>query len=521
MLMASLCLSASFGFDERAAAFLLVPFPAFLLIGLGDATMDETDFKLRQGAYLFKVGFVIAVIIMDLGHVFKDTESTVLGWGADGLWLTTAEAIANTTFSASDAPWDVTRHTYIRSVAATRFAFCAVYLFTEYRRSTIVGECSLLRNSARRTVGGAKFTLDQPSVRAAPEKDTGALPDPARDLASSRRKGRQTLSHADSLVEDTEKIVFDEIALDEAYETAIKALDRDDEVVVLMPAKEFVIPHGPKRTVLYWLCRDVGMTMKINGFLEGVKAFCSNLALFSGPLTLVAMTETVEWVPYELTWFAILWLPDPLRRLFKLNTEAITLIIREVDFWVPFVTLCLAVISASASFEHDGAAVQFLIIFAFTFTVNTLLADADLAVRKIRSKGSGVFPYVTWLLGMAAFIILLTFGHFPRSKNHKYHFQLIRNHGTVEVVSTFTRLVFTPLLFLCKFIVKILVYKGRTVVIKMPLVRHVIPKRKLRALLSKRQEGRSEFSRLLSGSLRLSPSSIAEEGTSEVAPVPN
>jgi hypothetical protein len=77
---------------------------------------------------------------MDLGHVFKDTESAVLGWGADGLWLTTAEAIANTTFSASDAPWHVTRHTYMRSVAATRFAFCAAYLFTEYRRSTIVGE---------------------------------------------------------------------------------------------------------------------------------------------------------------------------------------------------------------------------------------------------------------------------------------------------------------------------------------------------------------------------------------------
>ena len=62
MLMASLCLSASFGFDERAAAFLLVPFPLFVLIGLGDASMDDTDFKLRQGGYLLTVGVVIAGI---------------------------------------------------------------------------------------------------------------------------------------------------------------------------------------------------------------------------------------------------------------------------------------------------------------------------------------------------------------------------------------------------------------------------------------------------------------------------
>jgi hypothetical protein len=36
-----------------------------------------------------------------------------------------------------------------------------------------------------------------------------------------------------------------------------------------MPAAEFVIPHGPKRTVLYWLCRDAERTEKINDFLEG------------------------------------------------------------------------------------------------------------------------------------------------------------------------------------------------------------------------------------------------------------
>ena len=57
--------------------------------------------------------------------------------------------------------------------------------------------------------------------------------------------------------------------VDEPLEKGIEALGPDEEVVALMPTKEFVIPHGPKRTVLYWLCGDVEMTEKINDYLEG------------------------------------------------------------------------------------------------------------------------------------------------------------------------------------------------------------------------------------------------------------
>ena len=59
---------------------------------------------------------------MDLGHLFKDTESPVLAWGTSGLWLTTADAITNTT-AISDAPWDVTRHTYVRSGGSNALGF--------------------------------------------------------------------------------------------------------------------------------------------------------------------------------------------------------------------------------------------------------------------------------------------------------------------------------------------------------------------------------------------------------------
>ena len=127
------------------------------------------------------------------------------------------------------------------------------------------------------------------------------------------------------------------------------------------------------------------------------------------------------------------------------------------------------------------------------------------------SKGSKVCKPIILLLGMILFTTLMTFGHFPRVENRQYHFHLMYNEGAVGSVSMFTRLMATPLLFQCKLIVKSLVYKGRTVIIKIRLVRHVMPKRELRSFLRRRQEGRSELARRLSGSL--SSLTIVEEGS--------
>ena len=114
----------------------------------------------------------------------------------------------------------------------------------------------------------------------------------------------------------------------------------------------------------------------------------------------------------------------------------------------------------------------------------------------ILSKLGSAPKYVLMLLAMSAVTILITFGLLPRAENHKYSYQITNNEGTVEVVSMFTRFMATPLLFLCKFLVKSLVYKGRTVVIKMPLVRHVMPKRELRDFLRRRGEDRFEEAEL-------------------------
>ena len=140
-----------------------------------------------------------------------------------------------------------------------------------------------------------------------------------------------------------------------------------------------------------------------------------------------------------------------------------------------------------------------------------LAADADLAKRVIESKGSKVAKHVGSVVCLFIFTILLTFDHFPRAENYEYSYHLMYNEGMVETVSMFTRFMATPLLFMTKFLVKSLVYKGRTVIIKMPLVRHVMPKRELRSFLRRRQEGRSELARRLSGSL--SSLTIVEEGS--------
>ena len=115
-----------------------------------------------------------------------------------------------------------------------------------------------MKNSARRTVGGAKFSLDKATAPAGAEKEA---------VEAAREEGDTgTIEETNQAQAECE---FDELKLDEAHEKAIENLREEEEVVVLMPAKEFVIPHGPKRTVLYWLCGDAERTEKINDSLEG------------------------------------------------------------------------------------------------------------------------------------------------------------------------------------------------------------------------------------------------------------
>ena len=136
-------------------------------------------------------------------------------------------------------------------------------------------------------------------------------------------------------------------------------------------------------------------------------------------------------------------------------------------------------------------------------------ADADLATRVIKSKSASAFKYIALLVALAIVTTLLTFGHFPRSINHEYSYRIIYNQGSVEVASMSTQFMASPLLFMTKFTIKSLVYKGRTVVIKMPLVRHVMPKRGVRGFLRRRAEGRSRSMSMIVSS-RIEPEVSAD-----------
>ena len=86
---------------------------------------------------------------------------------------------------------------------------------------------------------------------------------------SSNREDENDQAFAPNTGTEGAACVFEALKLDEQSEKATRSLGPDEECVVLMPANEFVVRCGPRRTVLYWLCRNVEMTVKINGYLEG------------------------------------------------------------------------------------------------------------------------------------------------------------------------------------------------------------------------------------------------------------
>ena len=112
-----------------------------------------------------------------------------------------------------------------------------------------------------------------------------------------------------------------------------------------------------------------------------MKVICAYLTLLGSVVSVLALTETVDVVPYELLWLSILWLSEALRKLFKLNAEAVALILHELDFWVPFTTMCLACLCGSASLGHDGAFNLFAVAFALQYTVNVLFGKPVQHVR--------------------------------------------------------------------------------------------------------------------------------------------
>eukprot|EP00620_Florenciella_sp_RCC1587_P023068 CAMPEP_0182567492 /NCGR_PEP_ID=MMETSP1324-20130603/8708_1 /TAXON_ID=236786 /ORGANISM="Florenciella sp., Strain RCC1587" /LENGTH=162 /DNA_ID=CAMNT_0024781503 /DNA_START=103 /DNA_END=591 /DNA_ORIENTATION=- len=94
---------------------------------------------------------------------------------------------------------------------------------------------------------------------------------------------------------------------------------------------------------------------------------------------------------------------------------------------------------------------------------------------------------------------MVVFGACPSASSvHELSFTLFNSQLKISFISMFAQFLTTPLIFLAKFIFTLYMYANQTVVIKIPLVREVMPKRGLAVFLRSRDERRSSHRRTLS-----------------------
>ena len=142
------------------------------------------------------------------------------------------------------------------------------------------------------------------------------------------------------------------------------------------------------------------------------KVWIAYLMVF--PAIAIAALANGKVVPYELRWVGGFAMVDVLRKLFKvlplssldiilnpysahsahshtslkLNTEAIGLILYELDFHIPFTTNAIAMYFAAASFGYEIGAVIVIVFYSSFYTVNVLLGTYRVAVRCNRASYS-------------------------------------------------------------------------------------------------------------------------------------
>mmetsp|Transcript_96325 Transcript_96325/g.274474 ORF Transcript_96325/g.274474 Transcript_96325/m.274474 type:complete len:398 (-) Transcript_96325:604-1797(-) len=305
-----------------------------------------------------------AVLVIDMGRLIKDVESVVVAFDStDGVYMTTAEdvALANTT---NDSPFMVTRHVYLRSTGSTRISFATIYLIYFFVKSmTAPEECLILKDAPGRTVGVREE--EQPDNACQEATLSGPNAEEQTPVGEQAQPARRTLIRLNAIDEANETFAYDDVELDNESREDVEMLRDEEEAVVLMPADEYVICHGPERTVLYFFCRNLWLTEKINNAFEGIKLVSTLLLL----TMLVGVAATAKLIPFELRWVAALGMLDPIRKVFKMNWEACGLVLRELDFHIPFWANIVAAYFASSSLDHEPGFLIALIAYALMVSV--------------------------------------------------------------------------------------------------------------------------------------------------------
>ena len=216
---------------------------------------------------------------------------------------------------------------------------------------------------------------------------------------------------------------------------------------------------------------------------------------------LFGVAAHIKLIPFELRWMAAFGMLYPIRKLFNMNVKSVGLVLREIDFHIPFWTNVIATYFASSSAGHEPGILLGLIAYASMVsivllgkspitrppyaTASTLLVvthhlypafapsgDADLSPRAVEGKRSRAVSYILILVGSLLFFIPLAFGLVVNSENRLIDYEFLRNSGHLESISLSLRFVSYPLLFLLKVIWNTLRHPGRAIVVKFPLRRH-------------------------------------------------
>ena len=84
---------------------------------------------------------------------------------------------------------------------------------------------------------------------------------------------------------------------------------------------------------------------------------------------LFGVAAHIKLIPFELRWMAAFGMLYPIRKLFNMNAKAVGLVLRELDFHIPFWTNVIATYFASSSLDHEPGFLIALITYALMVSV--------------------------------------------------------------------------------------------------------------------------------------------------------
>ena len=138
---------------------------------------------------------------------------------------------------------------------------------TNAHRHFLFQQCLILKDAPGRTVGVREE--EQPDNACQEATLSGPNAEEQTPVGEQAQPARRTLIRLNAIDEANETFAYDDVELDDESREDVEMLRDEEEAVVLMPADEYVIRHGPERTVLYFLCRNLWLSEKINGAFEG------------------------------------------------------------------------------------------------------------------------------------------------------------------------------------------------------------------------------------------------------------